>query len=85
LLLLDEPTAHLDPVSAAEVAEVIGTLAAGRTVLVVTHRDTSLFTSVLSGSLVGTAGVRHVPAVRVLHMAEGSVAESPAPDFAVPA
>ncbi|MGN6793548.1 MAG: thiol reductant ABC exporter subunit CydD [Streptosporangiaceae bacterium] len=85
LLLLDEPTAHLDPVSAAEVAEVIGTLAAGRTVLVVTHRDTALFTSVLSGSLVWTAGARNVPAVRLLHMVEGSVAESPAPDFAVPA
>jgi ATP-binding cassette subfamily C protein CydD len=38
LLLLDEPTAHLDPISAAEVDAAIGTLAVGRTVVVVTHR-----------------------------------------------
>ncbi len=43
LLLLDEPTAHLDPVSAAEIADVVTTLAANRTVLVVTHRDAALF------------------------------------------
>jgi ATP-binding cassette, subfamily C, bacterial CydD len=38
LLLLDEPTAHLDPVSAAQVEVAIGTLAAGRTVITVAHR-----------------------------------------------
>jgi ATP-binding cassette subfamily C protein CydD len=39
LVLLDEPTAHLDPVSAAEVDVALSTLAADRTVIVVTHRD----------------------------------------------
>jgi ATP-binding cassette, subfamily C, bacterial CydD len=38
LLLLDEPTAHLDPVSAGQVREALGTAAAGRTVIHVTHR-----------------------------------------------
>jgi ATP-binding cassette subfamily C protein CydD len=37
LLLLDEPTAHLDPLSAAEVGDVLTGLMAGRTVLQVTH------------------------------------------------
>jgi ABC-type transport system involved in cytochrome bd biosynthesis fused ATPase/permease subunit len=69
LLLLDEPTAHLDPVSAAEVAEVIGTLAADRTVLVVTHRDAALFASALSG---GTA-------VRIVNLADGSARERAVP------
>ena len=39
LLLLDEPAAHLDPVSAAEVGAVIANLARDRTVLMVTHGD----------------------------------------------
>jgi ATP-binding cassette, subfamily C, bacterial CydD len=38
LVLLDEPTAHLDPESAHLVAEGITTLARGRTVILVTHR-----------------------------------------------
>ena len=38
LLLLDEPTAHLDPASAGQVRQVLGTLMAGRTVIHVTHR-----------------------------------------------
>jgi ATP-binding cassette subfamily C protein CydD len=38
LLLLDEPTAHLDPFSAAQVRESIAALSAGRTVIHVTHR-----------------------------------------------
>jgi ABC-type bacteriocin/lantibiotic exporter with double-glycine peptidase domain len=38
LVLLDEPTAHLDPASAAEVESAIGTLTSGRTVITVTHR-----------------------------------------------
>ena len=50
LLLLDEPTAHLDPISAAEIAAAIGTLAAGRTVIVVTHRDAGLFSAALSAT-----------------------------------
>ena len=39
LLLLDEPGAHLDPASAAEVGAAISRLAGDRTVLVVSHRD----------------------------------------------
>jgi ATP-binding cassette, subfamily C, bacterial CydD len=38
LLLLDEPTAHLDPLTAAQILTVIQTLTAGRTVILVTHR-----------------------------------------------
>ncbi len=38
LLLLDEPTAHLDPIIAGQVLAVIQTLMAGRTVILVTHR-----------------------------------------------
>ncbi|HEY2288029.1 MAG TPA: thiol reductant ABC exporter subunit CydD [Streptosporangiaceae bacterium] len=37
LLLLDEPAAHLDPLSAAAVQEAIAALMAGRTVVHVTH------------------------------------------------
>jgi len=38
LLLLDEPTAHLDVGTEAEVVAAIGRLAAGRTTLIVAHR-----------------------------------------------
>jgi ATP-binding cassette, subfamily C, bacterial CydD len=38
LLLLDEPTAHLDPLVAGQVLAVIQTLMAGRTVILVAHR-----------------------------------------------
>jgi ATP-binding cassette subfamily C protein CydD len=38
LLLLDEPTAHLDPASAAETSETIDTRLTGRTVILVSHR-----------------------------------------------
>jgi ATP-binding cassette, subfamily C, bacterial CydD len=37
LVLLDEPTAHLDPATAREIMVTIETLMAGRTVLLVTH------------------------------------------------
>lgn len=37
LLLLDEPAAHLDPAAARELAGVLSTLMAGRTVIEVTH------------------------------------------------
>ena len=37
LLLLDEPAAHLDPVSAGQVMTAVQTLMAGRTVVLVTH------------------------------------------------
>jgi ABC-type multidrug transport system fused ATPase/permease subunit len=38
LVLLDEPTAHLDPATATEVMDTIGLLTASRTVVLVTHR-----------------------------------------------
>jgi ATP-binding cassette, subfamily C, bacterial CydD len=38
LLLLDEPTAHLDPLSASQVRQALDRLMAGRTVIHVTHR-----------------------------------------------
>ena len=38
LVVLDEPTAHLDPESAAAIEAAIERLAEGRTVLLVTHR-----------------------------------------------
>ena len=38
MLLLDEPTAHLDPIVAGQILTVIQTLMAGRTVILVTHR-----------------------------------------------
>jgi ATP-binding cassette subfamily C protein CydD len=38
LVVLDEPTAHLDPESAAAIEAAIARLAEGRTVLLVTHR-----------------------------------------------
>ncbi len=41
LLLLDEPAAHLDPVSAAEAGAAIADLARDRTVLMVTHGDSA--------------------------------------------
>jgi ATP-binding cassette subfamily C protein CydD len=37
LLLLDEPAAHLDPITAAQILRTVETLMAGRTVLLVTH------------------------------------------------
>ncbi|HET7246068.1 MAG TPA: thiol reductant ABC exporter subunit CydD, partial [Streptosporangiaceae bacterium] len=37
LLLLDEPTAHLDPVTAGDLASTIAALMAGRTVILVSH------------------------------------------------
>jgi len=38
VLLLDEPTAHLDPASAAQVTTAIETQLAGRTVILITHQ-----------------------------------------------
>ena len=37
LLILDEPTAHLDPTAAAEIAGRLARAARGRTVLLITH------------------------------------------------
>ena len=42
LVLLDEPTAHLDPASEAAVADAMQRLAAGRTVIAVAHRPALL-------------------------------------------
>jgi ATP-binding cassette subfamily C protein CydD len=42
LVLLDEPTAHLDAVSARMVAEGIGALAEGRTTIIVSHTPGAL-------------------------------------------
>jgi len=42
LLLLDEPTAHLDPFSARELQASLAALAAGRTVVQVTHHPASV-------------------------------------------
>ena len=39
LLLLDEPVAHLDPITARQIMDTIERLMAGRTVLLVTHRQ----------------------------------------------
>ncbi len=41
LVLLDEPTAHLDPLSAALVSEGVRTLCEGRTSILVTHEPTA--------------------------------------------
>jgi ATP-binding cassette, subfamily C, bacterial CydD len=39
LLLLDEPVAHLDPITARQIMDTIERLMSGRTVLLVTHRQ----------------------------------------------
>ena len=39
LVILDEPTADLDPASAALIAEAVGRLREGRTVLLIAHRS----------------------------------------------
>jgi ATP-binding cassette, subfamily C, bacterial CydD len=42
LVLLDEPTAHLDPVSARQILDVIDALSAGRTVVMASHGEQPL-------------------------------------------
>ena len=42
VLVLDEPTAHLDPGTASELMRDVFAAAAGRTVLLITHRDEGL-------------------------------------------
>ena len=42
VLVLDEPTAHLDPGTASELIRDVFAAAAGRTVLLITHRDEGL-------------------------------------------
>jgi ATP-binding cassette, subfamily C, bacterial CydD len=60
LLLLDEPTAHLDPIVAGQILAVIRTLMAGRTVILVTHRH-------------AWQGLRRAGAGRVLTLDHGRV------------
>ena len=38
LVLLDEPVEHLDPVTARDILDVLGTALAGRTVVMISHR-----------------------------------------------
>jgi thiol reductant ABC exporter CydD subunit len=67
LLLLDEPTAHLDPASAAQLGAAIGAQLAGRTVIVVTHRPpapsdgTSRILALDRGRLIAPAGTAPAP------------------------
>jgi ABC-type multidrug transport system fused ATPase/permease subunit len=42
VLVLDEPTAHLDPATARELIHDVFSAAGGRTVLLITHRDEGL-------------------------------------------
>ncbi len=42
VLILDEPTAHLDPRTAEELVNDVLTAADGRTVILITHRDEGL-------------------------------------------
>ena len=57
LVLLDEPTAHLDPVGARQIMTVLETLMAGRTVILVSHRT----------------GHAEVPVSRVLRLDHGTL------------
>ncbi len=45
LLILDEPTAHLDPASEAQVQEALNRLLVGRTALIIAHRLTTIATA----------------------------------------
>jgi ATP-binding cassette subfamily C protein CydD len=67
LLLLDEPTAHLDPATAAEITAVIDSLGAGRTVVLVSHDEQQLASAdrvmnVDSGRLTAVGAGAVVPA-----------------------
>jgi ATP-binding cassette subfamily C protein CydD len=57
LLLLDEPTAHLDPETEAEVLESLRRLAAGRTVVMATHSPAAM----LSGRVLALDGAAPAP------------------------
>jgi ATP-binding cassette subfamily C protein CydD len=50
LLLLDEPTAHLDPVVERDVLESIERLAVGRAVILATHSTIALEFARISGA-----------------------------------
>ena len=63
ILILDEPTAHLDALTERELMEALQTLATGRTVLIVTHRLLGLEMAdeilVLSGGRIVERGRHH--------------------------
>jgi ATP-binding cassette subfamily C protein CydD len=74
LVLLDEPTAHLDAVSARQILDVIDALAAGRTVIVASHSEqapmsTSQVVRLDGGQLVSAA--QPVPAERADSLVAG--------------
>jgi len=73
LVLLDEPTAHLDPATAREIMVTIDTLMAGRTVLLVTHGSHPGMQDVLRFD-----GGRLVPAVVEPPVVEPPAAATPA-------
>ncbi len=68
LLVLDEPTSHLDPENDALVSDAVRELAAGRTVLLIAHRLTAVAGAdrvvVLSGGRVAEQGTRAALAAR---------------------
>jgi ATP-binding cassette, subfamily C, bacterial CydD len=79
LLLLDEPAAHLDPVSTRQVAEALETALAGRTVVLVSHGpglaavatrvirlDAGALVSPVLPSPAGPAGPAGVPVMTVI-------------------
>ena len=72
LLLLDEPVAHLDPITAGQIMDTIGRLMAGRTVLLVTHRQ--------AWSSPGLAGRELRLDQGRLVLASGCFGQAPAPD-----
>jgi len=66
LLLLDEPAAHLDPVTAAQILDAVDRLMAGRTAILVSHgarwQDGADKTLTLDGGRVVPAAGRLSPA-----------------------
>nr|WP_227000772.1 ATP-binding cassette domain-containing protein [Protaetiibacter intestinalis] len=57
LLLLDEPTANLDPAGVREIVDAVAATAAGRTLLVVEHRVDAWWPHVTRVVVLGPAGV----------------------------
>lgn len=62
LLLLDEPTAHLDPATEAEILDSLSRLAAGRTVILATHSRAAMR---FGGRVIDLAGGRDADAQRM--------------------
>lgn len=81
LVLLDEPTAHLDPENAAAVRTAVARLARGRTAVVVAH-DPGWLTQALTPDGSGMpepAGSGRPDGARAEHVRAGSADELPAP------